>query len=51
MEREDRWEEHPIDLEEQLVELLNKNVHSIEGGSGEMDEDTEERLRELGYIE
>ncbi|SDY34658.1 Arylsulfatase A [Halobellus clavatus] len=51
MEREDRWGEHPTELEDQLIELLNEEVHNVESGSEKVDEHTEERLRELGYIE
>lgn len=51
MERKNRWGDHPATLEERLVELLNEEMQDVEGGNVEMDESTEERLRELGYIE
>lgn len=51
IEYENRWGEHPPELERRLVELLNEEVHRIEGGEGKIDKNTEERLRELGYIE
>jgi len=51
MERENRWGEHPSALEDHLLGLLNEEVQDVAGGDGEMDENTEERLRELGYIE
>lgn len=52
MEKDDRWGEHPVGLEEVLMEQLNEELQGVGSGDGnDLDEDTEERLRELGYIE
>lgn len=51
MERNNRWGEHPAKLEEALVEQLNTELSDVSSGDDDLDEDTEERLRELGYIE
>lgn len=52
MERDDCWGEHPPALEERLRERLDAEVAAVEEGDGnDLDENTEERLRELGYIE
>ncbi len=51
MEKNNRWGEHPAELEEALVEQLNVELQTVENGEDNLDEDTEERLRELGYIE
>lgn len=51
MEQEDRWGEHPVELEEALMEQLHAELEAVGSGDDDLDEDTEERLRELGYIE
>ncbi|WP_229380257.1 sulfatase-like hydrolase/transferase [Haloterrigena salifodinae] len=52
MEKDNRWGEHPPELEEALMEQLNTEIHDIDSGNVDgIDEETEERLRELGYIE
>ena len=53
MERKNRWGDHPIDLEGVLREHLvdrNGGVESA-GSEGDLDDETERRLRELGYID
>jgi arylsulfatase len=51
MERENRWGSHPDELEETLRTQLNKELEQIKNEDTELDQETEERLRELGYIE
>jgi arylsulfatase len=53
METENRWGEHPPDLERALLDQLESDVTAAEGDpeAEGLDEMTEERLRELGYIE
>ncbi|GAA0274177.1 hypothetical protein [Halobacterium noricense] len=52
MERNDCWGDHPVELEEALKEQLKSDVSDVGAGSNEnLDEETEDRLRELGYIE
>lgn len=52
MEREDRWGDHPVELEEALIEQLESDVSEVGTGDGEdLTDETEDRLRELGYIE
>lgn len=51
MEHENRWGEHPGELEEALSNQLDDDVDSVSAGDGDLDDSTEERLRELGYIE
>jgi arylsulfatase len=51
MERDDRWGNHPDELEDALVERLDETVRTVGRGDDDFDEETEERLRELGYIE
>jgi arylsulfatase A-like enzyme len=52
MEQDNRWGEHPVELEEVLIEQLDEELRAVESGDeNNLDEDTEERLRELGYIE
>lgn len=50
MERNDRWGEHPPELEERLLEQLSSESAAV-STDDEMTEETEARLRELGYIE
>jgi arylsulfatase len=51
MERDNRWGEHPDKLEEALIEQLDAEHSEVSSGDEDLDEATEERLRELGYIE
>lgn len=52
MERENRWGDHPRKLEEALIDQLESGISKVETGDGEeLADETEERLRELGYIE
>lgn len=51
MERENRWGDHPDDLEDALREQLDTELSRVSTGDDELDDATEERLRELGYIE
>ncbi|NIB99457.1 sulfatase-like hydrolase/transferase [Halobacterium sp. R2-5] len=51
MELENRWGEHPVELEEALMEQLRAELEAVGSGDDNLDENTEERLRELGYIE
>ncbi|WP_201292941.1 hypothetical protein [Halobacterium bonnevillei] len=51
IEQEDRWGEHPVEVEEALIEQLSADISSVSTGDDNLDEETEERLRELGYIE
>lgn len=52
MEKENRWGEHPPELEEALMDQLNEKLRVVGSGDEDnLDEETEERLRELGYIE
>lgn len=51
MERDNRWGEHPDELEEALIQRLDIESTEISSGDENLDEATEERLRELGYIE
>ena len=48
-EQNDRWGDHPNELEERLRAQLAKDVET-DAGSGEVTGQTRERLRELGYI-
>lgn len=50
MEKNDRWGEHPDELETKLREQLESAAGEVDGDS-EMDGATKDRLRELGYIE
>ncbi len=50
MEQNNRWGEHPKPLEERLRERLQAEVATIDDDGG-LDGATEDRLRELGYIE
>ncbi len=49
-EKDNRWGEHPEALEERLRDQLAKR-YGIDGGESGIDDETEERLRELGYVE
>lgn len=49
LEKTDRWGDHPDFLEKRLREEIDKAV-TVAGGSSELDSETEERLKELGYI-
>ena len=51
LERDNRWGDHPDELEDRLRAQLSTDVAEIDAGDDEMTEETEERLRELGYIE
>jgi arylsulfatase len=52
MEQENRWGDHPTELERTLKSQLNAGVKSVGNDkSGEIDDATEDRLRELGYID
>jgi arylsulfatase len=52
LEQKNRWGEHSVELENVLLKQLNTGIEIIgEGNSDNLDETTEERLRELGYIE
>lgn len=51
MERDDRWGDHPLELEDALFDQLSADLSYVSTGDDELDEETEERLRELGYIE
>jgi arylsulfatase len=54
LEQNNRWGEHPEELESALIDLLETEAptESPEAeGDGEMTVETEKRLRELGYIE
>jgi arylsulfatase A-like enzyme len=51
MERENCWGEHPVKLENALIKQLNKELERVGRGDNDLDESTEERLRELGYID
>jgi arylsulfatase len=52
MEREDRWGDHPDRLEEALIEQLDSDVSKVRTGDGEdIADETEDRLKELGYVE
>ncbi len=50
MEEENRWGEHPKKLEEKLRTQLETDAGEVRS-KGDMDNETKERLRELGYIE
>lgn len=50
MEKNDRWGEHPDELEVELKNQLESAAGEVNGES-EMDNATKDRLRELGYIE
>jgi arylsulfatase len=50
MEKNDRWGEHPDELETKLREQLESAAGEVDSDS-EMDGATKDRLRELGYIE
>ena len=51
MEEENRWGNHPSELEDRLRQQLSSDVSAISSEDNEMTEETEERLRELGYID
>lgn len=54
LEKENRWGEHPAALEDALIDQLESDVIAAAEGDADdqdLDEATEERLRELGYIE
>ena len=50
MEKNNRWGEHPENLETELQQLLDSPTKKLEGDR-QMDSSTKSRLRELGYIE
>lgn len=50
LETDNRWGEHPDNLESQLREQLESSIRAVDR-KGEIDSTTENRLRELGYIE
>lgn len=50
MEKNNRWGEHPEELETKLREQLERQIKDVDGGN-DMDTATKDRLRELGYIE
>ncbi|MFB6234048.1 MAG: sulfatase [Halopenitus sp.] len=50
MEKNNRWGDHPDQLEVKLREQLRKDSAEIESEQ-EMEQETKNRLRELGYIE
>lgn len=50
MEKDNRWGEHPERLEDELRTQLQSDSDEVEA-DGEMDQETKDRLRELGYIE
>lgn len=50
-EQDDRWGEHPEHLEAKLRDQLSKEIPRVSAGTENMSARTEERLRELGYIE
>lgn len=49
-EENDRWGEHPKELEMELRSQLRTVAQEVDGDGG-MDSETKNRLRELGYIE
>lgn len=51
MEKDNRWGEHPTELEERLREQLVSEVSEVYEEDSGMTEETEKRLRELGYID
>lgn len=52
MEEDNQWGEHPRDLEQVLRNQLDAELGAIDSGNAsDLDDETEERLRELGYID
>jgi arylsulfatase len=51
MERDDRWGDHPEELEAALRDLLATDVSDVDEGEAVESADVQERLSELGYLE
>lgn len=51
MEQTNRWGDHPAELEDRLREQLETDPGTTDDDDEDLDSQTEERLRELGYIE
>lgn len=51
MELDDRWGEHPQELEDALLSQLGTDAEDITSTEGDIGRDVQERLSELGYLE